>query len=363
MKRVILHLTGMHSLKYGGVERYLLELAKSSARHGYRTIIQYESYPRSTAYVQELTDAGCELVILETGSSVMKSTLSVVGLIRSIKPEIIQTHFVRGYIYILLPLLARLVGTRKLLALIHSVQDNRRAWRRFALNHFDHVIGVSRGVAASLLAIKTKPEIVSHHYLGLFGERTRSQNERETFRLALGIPREAVVIACIAFDSQIKGVDILLAAFANISEQFPLTHLLSIGVDPLQSDLPAVAKQLGIGQRTHWAGLRDEGWKLLNAADLYVQPSRSEAMPFAVMEAMSLSLPVIATRVGGLPEIVVDNETGYLVAPTPLALAEVLRATLRRQQEWKTLGEAAFLRYRTHFKGESSVQAFVETYY
>src|SRR5262249_35629758 len=100
-----------------------------------------------------------------------------------------------------------------------------------------------------------------------------------------------------------------------------------------------------------------------NTASLYAQPSRSEAMPFAVMEAMSLKLPVIATNVGGLSEIVVDGETGILAEARPLHFAEAIEKMMRRQKDWPTMGNAGHARYLKFFKGEPSVQSFISAYY
>lgn len=362
-KKTILHLTGMHSLKYGGVERYLLELAKSSIRRGHRTVIQYESRPHSEAYMQELERAGCETVILRLGSNGLRSALKLNHVLRIMKPAIVLTHFVRGYIQLLLPFMRRKHGIKRLLALVHSVQDHKRSWRRIAFNRYDYVIGVSKGVADSLIAIGTRPEIVRTHYLGLFKERTRMKGEGGQFRNELGIPADAIVIGCMAFDSKVKGIDILLEALAKITNYCPAIHLLIIGIDPGCSNLPDEAERLGIGSHTHWAGLRDEGWRLLNAADLYAQPSRSEAMPFAVMEAMELGLLVLATDVGGLPEIVADGETGYLAKPDSAHFAEVIKRAIDTRQSWATMGAAGQARYRRLFKGEPSVESLIDTYF
>jgi len=279
------------------------------------------------------------------------------------RPSIVLTHFVRGYIHLQLPFIKRRHGIRKILAMVHGIQSSRRSWRHFAFNRYDGIIGVSKGVSASLIAIGTRPELVSTHYLGLFRGNTRSQTERVRYRNEFGIKEDAIVIGCIAFDSKVKGVDLLLEAIARISSDFPQIHLLIIGIDARHSTLPAEAVRLGIGERTHWAGLREEGWRLLNAADLYAQPSRSEAMPFAVMEAMELGLPVIATDVGGLPEIVADGETGYLARLDPAHLAEAINKMMAMRRSWKTMGTAGHARYQKMFNGESSVESFIGIYF
>jgi glycosyltransferase involved in cell wall biosynthesis len=311
----------------------------------------------------ELEKAGCEVAITSIGANWVKSGLRVAQMLSKLEPAIVQTHFVRGYTHVILPFLARRYGVRRLLAMVHSIQYRQRAWRRIAFNRYDCVIGVSQAVAKSLIAIGTSPELVRSHYLGLFGERSYSEEEGAKYRNEFGIPNDATVVGCIAFDSKVKGVDILLEALANIANRFPTIHLLIIGIDPTCSSLPGDAMRLGIGPRTHWAGLREDGWRLLNASNLYAQPSRSEAMPFAVMEAMALKLPVIATSVGGLSEIVVDGETGILAEPKPLNFAEAIEKMFRRPQDWRSMGNAGHARYLRYFKGEQSVESFIDAHF
>jgi glycosyltransferase involved in cell wall biosynthesis len=180
----------------------------------------------------------------------------------------------------------------------------------------------------------------------------------------LGIADNATILACIAWDSPIKGLDILLDALKLINLQCFPVHLIVIGVDPERSTLPDRAARLGLCGRVHWTGIMDNGWKILNAADVYVQPSRSEGLPLTILEAMSLKLPIVATKVGGIPEVVVDGETGYLArCADPASLAVALEKMLCQPYSWKSMGEAGYLRYLHHFRGDNSIKTLVKDYY
>ncbi|HEU4402182.1 MAG TPA: glycosyltransferase, partial [Candidatus Polarisedimenticolia bacterium] len=127
---------------------------------------------------------------------------------------------------------------------------------------------------------------------------------------------------------------------------------------------PMKGAHLGLPGRVHWAGVRDEGWQLLMATDLYVQPSRSEGVPLAVLEAMALGLPVVASGVGGIREAVVDDETGLLVEPdSPDKLAEAITALLAQPSRLREMGQAGQIRYQKMFRGESSVERLAEKYF
>lgn len=360
--KTVLHLTGMHSTKYGGVERYLLGLTNSSRREGYSTVIQYETMPRSGRYLQDLSEAGAEIIVECLGASPVASFISLASVLRLVRPLVVVTHFVRGYVHLQLPFMKRWYGIKKLLAMVHGIQHTSRSWRHFAFNRYDEVIGVSKGVSNSLIAIGTQPHLVHTHYLGLFAQNAKSERERLRYRNEFGVGDDVIVIGCLAFDSKVKGVDLLLEAVSRIKDEFPKIHLLIIGIESNCSSLPAEATRLGIESRTHWAGLREEGRSLLNAADIYAQPSRSEAMPFSIMEAMALGLPVVATNVGGIPELVADGETGFLAEPEPTHFAEAVKRLVTSRDAWEAMGGAGRTRYYDLFEGERSVQSFIQLY-
>lgn len=363
--RTVLHLTGMRSTKYGALERYLLELARLCDKKGYYTVIQYESPPQSTEYLLGLREVSTKVSVLKTDSNLTRSILKVAALIYSVRPEIVQTHFIRNKLRYVVPIISRIFGVRKTIAMLHSdttMKKSPRVW--LAFRNYDHVVAVSNTVSDKLSQAGIDPKILSTHYLGLFGSRERSAKLRRQFRDEFGISEEAVVLACIAWDNPVKGLDILLDAFKILLQNRTPIHLIVVGVDPDRSTLPEQAATLGVSKWVHWAGIRDQGWQILNAADVYVQPSRSEGLGLAIIEAMSLSLPIVATRVGGIPEAVVDGETGYLAEyANALSLATAIENMLLQPSKWKSMGEAGYLRHMDLFRGENSIKALVENYF
>ena len=117
----------------------------------------------------------------------------------------------------------------------------------------------------------------------------------------------------------------LLRALARL----PAARVAIAGRGDQEEPLRRLAAELGLSDRVHLLGLRDDVETVFAAADVFVQPSLSEGLPLAVLEAMANGLPVVATRVGGIPEAVVDGKTGLLVPPgDPAALAAALAAVL-----------------------------------
>ncbi len=365
INKTILHLTSMISTKYGGLEHYFFELAQFCNQKGYHTVLQYELLPRSKAYLSDLADIGVDIIVQPINTNPIRSIQGITKLIWSIRPDIIQSHFVNGHALLTTLVIARMLGIQKILHMKHSNPELKKdSLRRFIFNRYDHILAASRSIADNLIQAGVNPKVVSTHYLGLFGKREKSNQLRLQLRKEFKIPNQAVVLACIAFDSPVKGLDILLGAFAKIINNRSQIHLIVVGVDPSLSDLPGQADKLGLTDHVHWAGIRDKGWQILNAADLYVHPSRDEGLGLAIVEAMSLRLPVVATRVGGVPEAVISGETGGLAEPGSVtSLADAIEHMLASQTRWKTIGDAGYRRYQDLFKGEKSVKILVEQYY
>jgi len=157
--------------------------------------------------------------------------------------------------------------------------------------------------------------------------RPASAADRTTARRALGLPEDAVVLMAVGSLKSIKGVDVLLRAAAPVMAREPRARLVLVGDGPDRVMLEALANELGIAVRVSFLGIRADVDTVLRAADALVLASRTEALPTVVLEAMATELPVIATRVGGVPEIVESDRSGLLV---PAEDADALTRALER---------------------------------
>jgi glycosyltransferase involved in cell wall biosynthesis len=140
--------------------------------------------------------------------------------------------------------------------------------------------------------------------------------KREEVRSELHIPPDSTVVGIVGRLSEEKGgVDVLIRAIARLRKINPNLRLLVVGDGPLRGNLEALADESAPGGAIMFTGTRNDVAHLLSAMDLFVLPSLNEALPIVVLEAMAAGLPVIATNVGGVPEIVEHEKTGLLVAP------------------------------------------------
>ncbi len=136
-----------------------------------------------------------------------------------------------------------------------------------------------------------------------------------------------------------------------------------VGDGPLRRTVEEELRRLGLGATVRLLGEREDVATLLAQSDVFVLASRSEGLPLSILEAMAAGLPVVASRVGGVPELVVDGETGLLVRPgDPEQLAAALGRLLADELLRRRLGEAGRARAREHFDLDSVRRAHVDLY-
>lgn len=180
--------------------------------------------------------------------------------------------------------------------------------------HCDAWIGNTRGVCDYLIGQGLPAEHVYH--IGNFvAQPVRVESsDIEALRTALGIPHEALILLALGRFIAIKGFADLLAAFARLPARIgdrPL-HLIVVGDGPLRPSLHALASQLAVQPRLHWAGWQDEPQVFYQLADVLVCPSRHETLGNVILEAWSYGLPVVSTGTPGARALIVDAENGLL---------------------------------------------------
>ena len=164
-------------------------------------------------------------------------------------------------------------------------------------------------------------------------------DERVAARALLGIPATGTVLMAVGSLKPLKGMDVLLRAAAPELRTGDDVRLVLVGEGPDRAALEGLARELGVGDRAVFAGLRDDVETMLRAADLLVLPSHTEALPTVILEAMATGLPVVATRVGGVPELVEPDRSAVLVPPgDEAALREAIHRVLVDSSLQRALG-------------------------
>jgi len=172
--------------------------------------------------------------------------------------------------------------------------------------------------------------------------------------------RRITTVACLR---EGKRIDVLIAAAPRVLARHPGVEIQIVGDGPCREQLVALARAAGVLPHVKFMGHRDDVPAILTASDLFVLPSASEASPNVVLEAMAAGLPVVASKVGGIPELVADGVTGRLVPPShPDALAAAILEVLDHPNRGAAFGQAGRMRIAREYSFDRMVAQFEALY-
>ena len=190
----------------------------------------------------------------------------------------------------------------------------------------------------------------------------------ERIRHELGLPAEAPLVTVVSRLTRLKGIENFLEAAAALKPRYPDARFLVVGETsphdrPYLKELTDLAERLGVADRVIFTGLRSDVPALLGCASVAVMPSLNEALSNVLLESMAAGAPVVATRVGGTPEALLDGETGLLVAPGDSgAIATSVARLLDDRALAGRLGRAASDLIADKFSVERMVRATEQLY-
>lgn len=343
------------SLGLGGAENLLLATAEHPSPGGVEYSFGY-FLPRKDALVAPLEEAGATVTCFSARSAagMLARVPAVARHLRRQKIDLVHCHLpmagVAGR------LAGRLAGVpvvyteHNLMPRYHPLTRRANLWT-WGLQR--QALAVSAEVAAAIAehaGDRVPVEVVTN---GVPVDRLRRDPEAAArVRRELGIPADAPVVGQVAVFRTQKRLDHWLAAARHIRRQLPDAHFLLVGDGPLRGEVEGWVEDAAddLAGRVHLPGLQPAVGDYLSAMDLLMISSQFEGLPLVLLEAMSLELPVAATAVGGVPEAVVDGETGRLVpAGDPVALAEAALTLLGSPERGRALGRAGRRRVEEQF--------------
>lgn len=352
----------------GGTGNHLLSVAERSASAGWQVeVASFE--PRTARREPEV-----ELTRLPppAGPSVypLRQTarfLQVRRLVRDRHPDVVHAYFFWPVLY---GRLLRAAGAVP--RLVENREDEGFNWGA----HEYAWLRLTRGIPDAVVCVSDAVRRVAQRREGLDGEITRvihngieepepvPDDVVEALRRELGVPDGAPVVGMVAnLNRAVKGVDRFLEAVPAILEDVPEARFVVVGGGENEDALRRAAREAGLSNRVSFPGYREDVETFYGLMDVSVLTSLSEGLSITLLESMSHGLPVVATRVGGNPEVVVDGETGYLVPPDrpgPFAdrVVELLRDPGRRRE----MGEAGRARVRGDFTLEGAARRYLREY-
>jgi len=250
------------------------------------------------------------------------------SLLIKLKPDIVHTHGGRANFYGRLA--ARLAGIPLVVTTVHSHIDLDysalipnmwfSAVDKLTRGLADRFIAVSHELGAALGKQGVIPDRISVVHNGI-AELTA---EPQLLRTEFGLQSDPVICA-VGRLVPVKRFDILLRAYAHVLARVPAAKLVLVGDGPLEAKLRHLAVELNISHAVTFAGYRSDARQLLGGADVFVTSSAMEGLPIVLLEALAAKVPVVATAVGGIPEVIVPQVSGLLVPPCdPRQLADAI---------------------------------------
>jgi glycosyltransferase involved in cell wall biosynthesis len=336
------------------------------------TLVTYERGDEGdtpNAFVNAARKAGLEVEVLRER---FRFDTRVIEQLRRVverrAPDILETHMIKSHF------LAKLSGLGKRLPWVayhHGYTTTDMKMRvynqlnRWSLPSAARVVTVCRPFAEQLARAGVDPRRIRVKHNSIAAPAPVAEAEVAALRARLGIKDDERVLLAVGRLSREKGLADLVRAVARLRETAPDVNfkLVILGEGPERSSVESEARRLGLVERVVFAGHASDVQPFYALADALALPSHSEGSPNVLLEAMAAGVPVAATRVGGVPEIVADEETALLVPPRdPDALAGALARLLSDRTLARALAERAKEHALAHFSPESLARSLVETY-
>ncbi|MFC1660041.1 glycosyltransferase [Gemmatimonadota bacterium] len=315
---------------FGGLESVVLALARGQAATGDEVSVAALLTPGDSAepaFLHSLEDEGIPVYRLEVPPrGYLTERRAVRALLDDVRPRILHTHGYRPDV--MDAPVARGLGIATVTT-VHGftgggLKNRVYEWiQRRAFRHFDAVVAVSEGLRNELFASGV-PSARLHTVVNAW-EPTGSFLRQAEARAVLGVSDAAVLVGWVGRLTKEKGPDVMVRALGVLE---PPVELSMVGSGSMQRGLTDLSTSLGLSSRVRWHGSLPHAAHYLRAFDVLTISSWTEGTPMVLLEAMAARVPIVATAVGGIPDVLSSREATLVPAGDPLALAEGIRGVL-----------------------------------
>lgn len=354
----ILHIDSDRTWRGG--QQQVVTLMKGLASLGHENLL---ITPHNSAIQAKVQDGGCRIIPVSMWNEWdLVSAMTISRTIAREKPVIIHAHSSRAHS---MGLLARKFARQAIPLVVSRRVDF--AMKRNPLNcwkyrNADFYIPISSSIVQKLKRVGVSDDKIRVIYSSIDPERF-TQADDSTLRAEFRIPPDHLVVGTIGACEAIKNQWLVIEAAAMILNQNPKVHFFIVGDGPLRRKLSMKVKQFRIEPNVHITGFRSDIGNFLNLFDVFVLVSKQEGLGSVILDAQYFSIPVIATPVGGIVDIIEDNRTGYLVPENDVQrLAEMILDLLKSPEKRKKIGASARAFVETRFSAQTMVSRTVEVY-
>lgn len=351
-RRHIVHIS--LALRTGGLERLLVDFARFQNHERFR--LSFIALHDGGTPAADIEAAGCDVHILNgRGRGRFANLNSLRRLLRQLAPDVVHTHNLLPHVQGTVA--AKLAGVPVVVHTRHGQRFGHGWWSslqyRLAARWVDQAVSVSDDAARlSISADGLDPRRVSRIWNGI-----------DLNRFQFHGPADWASAISVARLSPEKDFPTLLKAATLVVRQIPEFRLILVGDGAERCRLDEIVRNERLQDHVQLLGERRDIPELLAQSGFFVSSSLTEGVSLTLLEAMAVGLPVLATSVGGNPEVVVNGETGRLVAPgDPAALAAGIVEMCRRRNEWQAMGRAGRRRVENHFDIRRMMEQYESLY-
>lgn len=352
----------INQLGIGGAERQLLYLVRNLDRTQFSPLVCVLT--TSTELATEFRSAGIPVVVFRRLSPKfdLSKLLRLIILLRKVKPDLVHSFMTTANIYA--SLAGRFVHTRVIVS-ERNAEPNKPALRRWmecvSIRRAACLIANSQAGASRIIRRGVMPKekvFVIHNGIDL--TRFEALPDSITVRIKFGLCSDIPIVGIVGtIDGERKDHLTFFQAMHVLDQQYgQQVQILCVGTGPMLQQVRDLVHKLGLEERTVFTGIREDVPEIMRGLDVLVSSSRWEGMPNVIMEAMAAGRPVVATAVGGTPELVKHGETGFLVPPgNPSALAAAVLRVLEHPNLAFQMGQAGRRRIEQYFTVEKMVRS------
>ncbi len=328
----------------GGMERHVQMVVAGLLGQGFRVSALC---PFESGFTAALRAQGCPVhVTMIEEAMEWRSLFVATEIIRRQQVEVVHSHLFNATL--LGSLAGGLMGVPTVITL-HGMSFNPEEVAVARLVG-SHVITVCTAAYHMALAVGLPEEQLSLIPNGVDTQWFRPEIDGHAFRQKLGVPEGAPLVGMVARLSKEKAPDQFVRMASLVARARRDAHFVLVGEGPMRQELAQEIEALGLGERIHLGGLEVDTRAVYPALDVVCLPSRMEGQPLTLLEAMATARPVVATSVGGIPELVQMGETGWLVAQGDMrAMGERILWLLENPGRAREMGQAGRQRVSEHF--------------
>jgi len=354
----------IQGLKFGGLEKIVCDLMLNLKKNKINVIIC--CYDKIGDFAGKLIKENIKVRFLPRKQGIdLFYPFKLASLIKKQNIRIIHAHNATAWFY------ATWASILSGVPIVYTEHDRSfptplrlKYFHYFFGKHAAAVIAVSKAVKENLEKyehIKNVKVIYNGIDPDLF--KPASIEEKVLKKRELGLNENDFVLGNVGRMDYLKNQRILIEVLSELKKIFPQIKLILVGGGEEEQNLKYLAIKRGIENDVIFLGQRSDVNQILKAFDIFVFPSLTEGLPLVVIEAMATGLPVVASYVGGIPELVVHGETGFLVSPTSKEeIKEAIIKLLNNPELRKEMGQIARKRFEAHFSLPQMVQKYMEVY-